>query len=314
MIIENEKRRPPFVTLFSEPGQGKTTLACMFPSAILIRVEDGVESVPDAFRPKLMPVCETTQQVIDQIQYVWKHRKDHGCKTVILDSVTRMETMIEKEIVENDPNRPLSINQACGGFGAGVKAVGAQHARIRKALGHLNQHGDMAVIIIAHSEVETIEPPDGDNYMRHQLRLGKKSLAPWVDDVDMVGFIQQQRLVRGAKAETKNSQGKAGKAISDGTREFIGYPTPANVSKNRFGLPDGEPIELPNPRSNPAPVNPLFKYIPYYVENGYCDSAKDVTEESEKVVDHAEQVAQDDALPANEASSDVSFDDDEPQL
>ena len=313
MLLETYKRRPPFMTLFSEPGQGKTTLACMFPNAILLRVEDGVEAVPDKFRPGLMPVVETVDQLVNQIQWIWKERKNHGFKTVILDSATRLETMIEKEIVENDPNKPLSINQACGGFGAGVKAVGAVHARIRKLLGHLNQNGDFAVIVIAHSEVETIEPPDSDNYMRHSMRLGKKSQAPWIDDVDMVGFIQLQKYVKGAKQETKNTQGKAGKAMSDGTRELVAYPTPANVSKNRFGLPDGEPIELPDPRREGA-VNPLFAYIPYYRENGYCDAAKDVTDKVEKVVDQSDELAQDtDSQQVGDQDAGF-FEDDEPNI
>lgn len=312
MILEDEKRRPPFITILSEPGHGKTTLACMFPKAVLLRVEDGVEAVPKRFRPGLMKIIENTQQLEEQIRWLWSNREAHGFKTVILDSVTRLETMIEREIVANDPNRPASINQACGGFGAGVKAVGAQHAKFRKLLGHLNQHGDMAVIIIAHSDIETIEPPDSDNYMRHSLRLGKKSHAPWVDDVDMVGFIQLQKYVKGAKAETKNSQAKAGKAMSDGTREFIGYPTPANVSKNRFGLPDGDPIVLPNPRDEDA-ANPLFKFIPYYVENGYCEAAKDVTEKAEKVVDQSDEMEQSAQLSDADQGVSDSFDD-EPQL
>lgn len=308
MILENEKRRAPFITVLGEPGLGKTTLACMFPNPIIIRLEDGVEAVPDAFKPKLMPVVESYEQLDAQIRWVFKNRESHGCKTLIIDSITRAETMFEREIVANDPNKPLSINQACGGFGAGVKAVGAMHAKVRKLLGHLNQHGDMAVIIIAHAETETVEPPDGENYMRYTLRLGKKSQAPWVDDVDMVAFIQLQRFVKGAKAETKNSQAKAGKALSDGTRELVGYVTAGNVSKNRFGLPDGQPIELPDPRAKDA-VNPILPCIPYYVENGYAGKQK----QAEKVVDRSEEMEQD-ATPEQDQAQHSDSMDDEPQL
>lgn len=269
MFLEDVKRRPPFITLLGEPGLGKTTLACMFPDAILIRLEDGVEAVPEEFKPTLMPVVESVQDLEEQIRYVYGSRKQHGKKTLILDSITRAETMFEREIVANDPNRPSSINQACGGFGAGPKALGAMHAKIRKLLGHLNEKGDMAIIVIAHSSTETVEPPDSDNYTRHTLRLGKHSMAPWVDDVDMVGFIQLQKFVRGAKEAGKNTSAKAGKAMSHGVRELVAYVTAGNVSKNRFGLPDDDPIELPNP-NKPGAVNPLFALIPYYVENGYA--------------------------------------------
>jgi len=279
MIIENPKRRPPFMTILGEPGLGKTTLACMFPNAIIIRVEDGIEAVPEAFKPKLMPMVETSQELEQQIRWVFANRESHGCKTLILDSVTRLETMFEREIVANDPNRPLSINQACGGFGAGPKALGATHAKFRKLLGYLNEKGDMAVIVIAHSSTETVEPPDGDNYTRHTLRLGKHSMAPWVDDVDLVGYVQLQRYVKGAREGTKNTAEKAGKAFSDGTRELVTEPRAGNVSKSRFaGMADV--IELPDP-NKPGAVNVLLPMIPYYVENGYVKSAEKVVDEQE---------------------------------
>lgn len=323
MLLEEVKRRPPFITLLGEPGLGKTTLACMFPDAILIRLEDGVEAVPDQFRPGLMPVVETVQDLEDQIRWVFGARKKHGKKTIILDSITRAETMFEREIVANDPNRPSSINQACGGFGAGPKALGALHAKIRKLLGHLNEKGDMAVIVIAHSSTETVEPPDSDNYTRHTLRLGKHSMAPWVDDVDMVGFIQLQKFVRGAKDATKSTAAKAGKAVSDGVRELVAYVTAGNVSKNRFGLPDGDPVELPNP-NKPGAVNPLLALIPYYRENGYAPKPEEkpakgkgkakaaAEDEMREDENKAEQEPDEEQSPATTVSDEIA--DDEPEL
>lgn len=315
MFLDEVKRRPPFITILGEPGLGKTTLACMFPEAILIRIEDGLEAVPSAFTPKVLPMCETSEQLEEQIRWVFANRKEHGRKTLIIDSITRAETMFEREIVANDPNRPSSINQACGGFGAGPKALGAHHAKFRKLLGFLNQKGDMTVIVIAHASTETVEPPDGDNYTRHTLRLGKHSAAPWVDDVDMVAFIQLQRYVKGAREGGKNQQAKAGKAMSDGVRELVAYVTAGNVSKNRFGFPDGQPIELPNP-NKPGVVNPLLAMIPYYVENGFAKA--EASPEPEKTVDPADELADDAAQQADggntaETISD-EIDDDEPVL
>lgn len=256
MMIEQPKRRPPIITLLSEPGLGKTTLACMFPDPIIIRFEDGIESVPDQFRPAVMPVVNSLDDALRQIGWLIKNIKTHGKKTVILDTVTRAESMFEQHVVASDPNTPASINQACGGFGAGPKAVGAVHGRVRKGLQQLNDLG-MAVIILAHASTETVEPPDGDNYSRYTLRMGKHSVAPWVDDVDMVGFLCLERFVKGAK-EDKNTS-KAGKAMSDGTRQLICHSTAGNVSKNRFHIEDA--ITLPHWKEG---KNPLMELIPYY--------------------------------------------------
>lgn len=306
MLIEKPKRRPPFITILGEPGLGKTTLACMFPDAIIIRLEDGIESVPEQFKPAVMAKVETSDQLEEQIRWVFSARKQHGKKTLILDSITRAETMFEREIVANDPNRPSSINQACGGFGAGPKALGGWHARFRKLLGHLNEKGDMTVIVIAHASTETVEPPDGDNYTRHTLRLGKHSMAPWVDDVDMVAFIQLQRYVKGAKEGGKNGIGeKAGKALSDGTRELICNSRAGNISKNRFGIEDA--VELPHPSKG---ENPLLSMIPYYVENGLALAP--VKKEVEKSVDEEAELEETSQVSQQGPSDEIL--DDEPEL
>lgn len=259
MIIEQPKLRPPFITLFSEPGMGKTTLAAMFPKAIIIRTEDGIESVPIERQPALMAMARTIGQVDEQIDWIIDNRKDHGKRTIILDSITQYDAMAEKHIVDTDPNMPLSINQACGGFGAGVKAVGKIHANLRQKLERANRAG-FAVIILAHATTDTVEPPDGDNYSRYTLRLGKHSQAPWIDNVDLVGFICLQKVVRGAVEDSKKGS-KAGKASSDGTRQLICHATAGNVSKNRYHVEDA--IELP-PVSKW--INPLFGIIPYYMQ------------------------------------------------
>lgn len=314
MLIENPKRRPPFITFVGEPGTGKTSLSCMFPDSIIIRLEDGIEAVPERFMPSVMGKVETSEQLEEQIRWVFAARKQHGKKTLILDSITRAETMFEREIVANDPNRPSSINQACGGFGAGPKALGGWHARFRKLLGHLNEKGDMTVIVIAHSSVETVEPPDGDNYTRHTLRLGKHSMAPWVDDVDMVGFIQLQRYVKGAKEGDKKGLGaKAGKAMSDGTRVIVFGPRAGNVSKNRFGLEikvGDDYLELPDP-NKPDSVNVLLPLIPYYVENGMVSAPVEVEKKAEKVVDDAPELEETSTASQQGPSDEM---DDEPEL
>jgi hypothetical protein len=261
MIIEAPKRRPPFITLLSEPGLGKTTLACMFPDPVIVRFEDGVESVPEQYMPALLPVVTSLDMAVEQLQWIAKNIKKHGRKTVILDTITRGDSMFEQHVVQNDPNNPLSINQACGGFGAGPKAVGQINVKLRKLLQVLNDRG-MAVVVLAHATTETVEPPDGDNYSRYTLRMGKHSQAPWVDDVDMVGFICLERFVKGGKDD------KVKKAISDGTRQLVCHSTAGNVSKNRFHIEDA--ITLPHPKEG---KNPLLDLIPYYKLGLHLDNA-----------------------------------------
>lgn len=225
-MFEKPQDRPGFYSLLSDSGMGKTTLAATFPKPIFMRAEDGMQSIPYNQRPDAMPVIKKESDVWDQFTALLK--EDHDYKTLVIDSVTALERLFIQHVIDSDPKQPRSINQALGGYGAGLSAVAALHQRVRKAAGLINERKNMHVVFLAHADTETIELPDQDPYTRYSLRLGKKSVAPYVDDVDLVGFLKLETFTTG--------EGERKKAISDGTRVLVTYATAANVSKNRYGI------------------------------------------------------------------------------
>lgn len=243
--ISKPQDRPVLVTICGDSGMGKTSLAAAFPKPIFIRAEDGLQSIAADNRPDAFPVLTDAQSLWDQLGALIK--EPHDYKTCVIDSVTALERMFIADVMAQDP-KAKSINQALGGYGAGIAAVAAMHNRVRKAAGALNERRGMHVVFVAHADVETMRLPDSDDYMRYSLRLPPKSMPPYVDDVDVVGFV---RLV----SFTKGDEGERKKAISTGERELICYATASNVSKNRYGIT--EPLEyLPgeNPLANVIPA------------------------------------------------------------
>lgn len=236
---------PIVATFTGDSGMGKTSLAATFPNPIVVRAEDGLQAIPMATRPDAFPLITKPDDLWGQIKTLLV--EDHSYKTLIIDSVTALDRMFMQHIVDTDPNKPKSINQALGGYGAGLAAVGSMHQRLRKACGMLRDRKGMNIVFIAHADTETIELPDQDPHTRYNLRLGKKSVPPYVDDSDLVGFIKLETFLKGEKDQRK-------KAISDGTRILVTYATAANVSKNRYGITDDIIVELG--------VNPLIDYVP----------------------------------------------------
>ena len=89
--------------------------------------------------------------------------------------------------------------------------------------------------------------PDQEDFSRYSLRMTHdKSLPPYLDDVDAVGFLRQRMVITGDDGERK-------KAISDDTRELVMHVTASNVSKNAYGIT--EPIEVQ------LGVNPIAAFI-----------------------------------------------------
>ena len=242
--IEKPKSQPAIITIAGDAGVGKTSFAAQWPKPIFIRAEDGMQSIPEATRPDAFPVLTSVDDLWNQLKALIS--EEHDYKTLVVDSVTALESMFILNVVETDPNKPKSINQALGGYGAGLRAVAAMHQRVRKAAGMLRAKG-MAVVFLAHTDVETVDPPDGTSYTRMSLRLANRSQQAYIDDVDMVGLLALETYRR------RNEKG-ADKAISSGERVLLVEASAAHVSKNRFGLKDAIAI--------PANTNPLTGIVP----------------------------------------------------
>lgn len=247
-LIEQPTPRKPIVTILGDSGLGKTTLACAFPNAVIMRAEDGLEGVPKEIMPKALPVIKKVDDVWTQLELLCK--SDHDFETLIIDSCTELETLFIDHVISTDSKNPNSINQALGGYGNGTGAVASLHHRVRKFCGYLNEKRNMSIVFIAHADTESIEPPDGEGFTRYTLRLGKKSISPYVDKSDVVGFIKLKTFI-------KNDTNKA---ISTGERALTCYATAANVSKNRYGIDQDIPVEILK--------NPLEPYIPALNKKG----------------------------------------------
>lgn len=236
--------RPIICTITGDPGVGKTVLANTFPKPIFIRAEDGLESIPEDKKPDAFPVLSSVDNLWQQITALVK--EDHEYKTLVVDSVTQLETLFGEYVVENDPKRPKSLAQANGGYGAGYLAVASMHGRLRKAAKILNEKKGMHIVFIAHSETTTIELPDSDPYSRYELRLHKKCQPHYTDNVDLVSYLRLETFTTG--------DGEKKKAISSGQRIAICHTDAAQVSKNRYGIK--EPLQVEEG------LNPFLNFVP----------------------------------------------------
>lgn len=235
-------------TIVGSAGSGKNTLAASFPAPLFISTPGettprDIEETPDTLKIESVPeLWEVLKAVIND---------KHEYQTIVFDSVTGLEQLFIADVIASDP-KAKSINQAAGGYGAGRAAVAAMHGRVGKAAEIIRSKRNMNVLFLAHADISRIDPPDSEGYTQYTLRLGEKSLPPYVDNVDLVGFIKQVAILKGEEGSRK--------AVTTGDRVLVTYMTPASVAKNRFGITDD--IDFIKGQ------NPLAPYLPNYVEEG----------------------------------------------
>jgi hypothetical protein len=235
---------PQIITVCGDAGLGKSSLAATFPKPIFVRCEDGVARIPASFRPNALPPIRAEDQLWEQLKALV--HDEHDFKTCVIDTVSAADRMFVQSILKQD-GKAKSLNQALGGYGAGFSALAARHQQVRNAAEMMRIKRGMNVIFLAHTEVGTMRLPDQDDFSRYSLRMTHdKSLPPYLDDVDAVGFLRQVMVLKGDEGERK-------KAISGEARELVMHVTASNVSKNPYGITEPVAVELG--------VNPLAEFV-----------------------------------------------------
>ena len=232
--------KEPFIgTIVGTPGSGKTSLAAAFPAPFMIRTTG--EAIPEDLPKNMVPdTLDEVQKVADLwAQLMALLDEEHDYKTLIIDSVTGLDALFAADIIASDP-KARGLGSALGGYGAGYDALAANHARVRRAAEAIRKRRGMNVVFLAHADITTIDPPDQEAYSLWSLRLHKKSLAPYVDSVSLVGFVRQATILLGEDGSKK--------AKTTGERVLTAHMTPSSQAKNRLGITeDIEFIQGENP-------------------------------------------------------------------
>lgn len=238
------ERRPLVTTIFGLGKRGKTTLASKWKGpVVMIRTEDGTATLAGSDNVAVFPRAQTVGEVFDQIEAL--KNEAHEFRTLVIDSVTEFNVLAEKEILDGDP-KAKSLNQACGGFGAGTSAVANLHRLLREKCQYLNEVKGMQIVFIGHASTETIDPPDGAQYTKYTLRMDKKCVGYYTDNVDLVAYIDLKTFTTGT--------GDVKKATTSGDRIIRCVATPSTIAGNRLHITEQE---IPFPEGS----NPFAEYL-----------------------------------------------------
>jgi hypothetical protein len=215
---------PQKILIYGVQGIGKNTFAATFAKPVLLQIEDGSAALDiPAF-----PLATSFQAVVDIIQAL---HGEHDYKTLILDTLDWLEPLLWQACCETK-------GWACiedPGWGKGYIELDKWWRHVMAGLDSLRHSKGMDIVVLAHSEVKRIEPPDTDPYDTYQIKMQKRAFALWQEWADMVLFLNYK--VNIAKAKVGVDQVKT-RGVGTGDRVIYTSERPAWKAKNRWSLPD----------------------------------------------------------------------------
>lgn len=215
------------ITIFGPEGIGKSTLANQFPSPVFIDTENGTNWM-DVKRLE----CRSWQDILEAVKYL-KTTK-HNFKTVVVDTADWAERLCVQYLCARDNKTSIEG----WGYGHGYTFLAEEFGRLLVSLSSLVDSG-MHVIFVAHATVKKMELPDEvGSYDRYEFKLTRQTsplLKEWCGCVLFVNY----------KVIVTQDENKRTKAVGGRKRVIHTQHTAAYDAKNRWGLPDQIPFELP---------------------------------------------------------------------
>lgn len=225
-IKKNESLAAPRVLVYGVEGIGKSTFAAGAPTPIFIQTEDGLGSLEvDHF-----PIATSVTDVLDALSALFDG--EHKFKTVVIDSLDWLETLIWRDIESKYDAKDLA-------YGKGAMIAAEKWREILDGLNALRNQRGMIVILIAHCEIKRFDSPDSEPYDRYQPKLQARSSALVREWVDAVLFANYRTVVQKADVGFNKT---VSRGISTGERLLFTAERPSYMAKNRYSLPESIPL------------------------------------------------------------------------
>jgi len=238
-IRKGKQPAPRKVIIYGSVKQGKSTLAGASPNCLMIPTEDRVSHI-DCNKTE---VVTNYQEIIDIFKYL---KEGTPYKTLVIDSLDWLEFLLHAYVCEKNGFKSLTDNKdASVSYGRGLKYFATEQWKdFLYNLDILREEQKMSIVLVAHSTVEKVSPPDSDGYDRYTLKLDKNAVSVLTEWVDVIAFYNKEIFVKKEDAGFNKQKGKAIQ-VDDTRLLHMEATNPAWLSGNSFGLGIAE-VKLDN--------------------------------------------------------------------
>lgn len=220
---------PSRILLYGPGGEGKTSLACQFPSPVVLmcKQETGLLDLLSAGKLQDVPYFPELQNTDELKMYLGSlAAAEHDRKTVIIDAIGALETMTEQDVCTREFKNDWG-ERGYNSYGKGNKFVEKEFVLFLGMLDELWRRG-MTVILIGHSQVATFKNPEGADFDHWTVNVRDKvfgHIEKWCGEVWFMN-------------STVSVNSKDEKAVGEATRMMFTRKRPQWDAKSRREMPD----------------------------------------------------------------------------
>lgn len=222
-IVKGKSVAPPRILVHGLPKIGKTTFAAEAPAPFFLQVEEGADETGKDRSPLLKTYADFQKWL------TWLEKEPHDYKTVVVDSVDWLESLIRLDVCAKQG----WANVETPGYGKGYAYLEGPWRATLTSLDALRARG-IATICLAHSETKRYDSPETEPYDRIGLKLHKGAAGLLTEWADVIGYACQE--VRIATADVGFNK-EVRRGVTSGRRMLRLQDAPAYVAGNRYGLP-----------------------------------------------------------------------------
>lgn len=183
------REMPAKIVIFGEPKLGKTTFACDAENPFLIDIEGGAGYL--AKKVRSTPKLNSYDEVIGWLRHIYENDA-FKAGTIIVDSLDWLESLAQARLIKLNNAKSIT-DPAVKEFAyfKGVLSASEDAIAVLRWLDAIFQKKKIKSILIAHSQIKTVDLPNQEPYSRHEMKLSKYLAArtsEWADIILYAGY------------------------------------------------------------------------------------------------------------------------------
>lgn len=265
-IKKGQKPRAPRIMMIGVEGVGKSTAGASMPAPVFICGENGLVGPQFADTPSFSP--SNWSEILQFTDELAQNPGDF--KTVVIDTLDWVEPMLYAHVCQKANHKNIEDF----GYGKGYVVAQQEARQLLVRLEKLNGMG-MNILLLCHSQIKTVNNPCGDNYDHFESKLNAKIGGIFKEWCDCVLFARFDMYTR--------KDGMRSKAYGGDGRIVQTTHSAAWDAKNRYGLPEVMPLDMPAimeaiAGNQPQDVEALKKEFAGYIKGMKPDVARKAKE------------------------------------